>query len=226
MLKTQIIPAILAAVLLATGAASCSTHEETALPLYGLELEESYGVRGDRKVTVKLDLTPGPDGALNMDRVSIRVEPEPAHSLAKLESQLSEGSLRTHPGSAWPEPVLRPVPQLVPVLRRVQTAMAVLYPGDRTIERAIVRVFEKPPTIGFTRLEMKGEQVSISTVVLAAVDAKTRMAIASVRGTRSEDGFTLDGKRWILGEPVVPMHIAGRRHRAQRATPQENTLEH
>jgi hypothetical protein len=155
-----------------------------------------------------------------MDRVRILVKPEPPHSMAKLESQLSEGSLRIAPGSAWPEPVLRPVPQLVPVLRRVQTAMAVLQPGDRTIDRAVARVFERPPSIGFTRLEMKGEEVSISTLVLAAVDAEAKMAFAAARGTRSQDGFTLDGKRWILGEPVESMRFVGRRHPAERAGPQ------
>lgn len=193
----------------------CSVEERTAPPLYAMELREDYGEELTRSVAVKLEMAQGEGETLAVSSLKLQVTPTPPYSLNKLESQLGEAVLRTGDGQDWPEPVLRPVPQAVPILTRIQTAMALLKPGDRQLNRAIANVFESPPSVGFTQLETRGDAISMSTVALTALDGNALMAFAAMTGKRtseekpSREAFTLEGNRWILGESVELLRITG-----------------
>jgi hypothetical protein len=210
----------------------CTVHEITGTPLYTLELIDEYGDEQARKVEVTVEIGQGSAGTLELSNVKLAVTPPSPHSLNKLESQLGEVSLVSGEKQRWPEAALRPVPQALPVLNRIQSAIAILQPGDVRIERAVANVFETPPTLGFTRVEIRGSEVSMATVALTAINAKAFTALASVSGRRSlgekqsEHGFTLEGKRWILGQSAERLRVSGRiEPAAVPATAQEKTVE-
>ena len=206
----------LALVTLSLVASGCTIEENTGTPLYMLELTDEYGDAQTRKVQVTVEIAQSDGAALELNKVKLSVIPTAPHSLNKLESQLGESSLNVGEKPGWPETILRPVPQAVPVLNRIQTAFAIMKPGDFRIEKAIANVFETPPTVGFTRLETRGSDVSMSTVALTAMNSKAVTALATVRGHRTfgekqtENGFTLEGKRWILGQSAERLRVSGR----------------
>lgn len=213
-----------------TGA--CAVHESMAEPLFGLEVTEEYGDEASRSVTVAVEIGQDAATALELNHVKLAVVPTSPHSLNKLESQLGESSLLTGEPHDWPETLLRPVPQAVPVINRIQTALVILRPADVLIERASVNLFERPASVGFTRLETRGSAVSMATVALTSIDGKAVTALATVAGSRTlgdkptDHGFTLQGKRWILGESAERLRVSGRTRSADvPARSEEKTVE-
>ena len=205
----------IAAALCCAALSGCDVSDEAGEPIYSLELREAYEDKGERAVGVSIDIAQGQGEILKLNNVRLEVTPTPPHSLNKLESQLDEIALHGGESQGWPTPVLRPVPQAVPVLTRVQTALAVMRPGDLSLERATVNVFESPPSLGFMRLQTRGERISVSTVALTAIASRAVTAFAQVEGVRTSagkpysHGFTLEGKRWILGESTARLQVSG-----------------
>ncbi len=195
--------------------AGCNVEEPPGNPLYSLELREAYGDKDERVVGVSVDVAQGDANTLQLNNVKLKVTPTPPHSLNKLESQL--GEIVLHGGSKyeWPSTVLRPVPQAVPVLTRIQTAIALIQPRDITVERATANIFDTPPGIGYTRLKVRGDAIEIATVALTTMESKALTVVASAKGTRSPvgkpgaHGFTVEGKRWILGESTEQLRVSG-----------------
>ena len=195
--------------------AGCNVEEPPGEPLYSLEVREAYGDKGVRAVGVSVNIAQGDSNTLQLNNVKLNVTPAPPHSLNKLESQLGESVL--HGGSQydWPSAVLRPVPQAVPVLTRIQTAIALMQPRDITVERATANIFDTPPSIGYTRLKVRGDAIEITTVALTTIESKALTVVAAAKGTRSlmgkpgAHGFTVEGKRWILGESTEQLRVSG-----------------
>ena len=171
----------------------------------GLAVEERYGAELDRGIRMEAKLhRESPEAkSLQIARLSLETTPASPDACRKLEAAMSDAAFEvTRPDN--PRLMTSVSPEVAPLANRLELGLAVLQakPGAPPRDRVLARLFEKPPTMGITRIMQQGEEVSVHTLALVSSSSGNQVSWGSLRGSREVDGVTLDGTRSMLGSAV------------------------
>ncbi len=181
------------------GLSACGVHEPPQAQGTRLTIVESYGDQDRREVAISVTLVDEAEGVLGLADASVRLTPDTDSAVKKLEAVLDDAALRVG-RTPWPEPA-RVVPfQAVPALERIQLALALLDGPEGTADHPIIRIFERPATLGLTRLVRRGDQLTVTSLALAGSSAGGSLtARGALQGHLTATGATLTGERVLDG---------------------------
>lgn len=201
--------AIAAALGLAGGAFACGEVDGPPAEGPRLELVETSVAEAPRSVTLGLTLAPGGvPGEIDLEDVSLVLDPPGPTSVRKLESVLDDVVLGTS-GGGLAEPVHAVPPEAWPALRRIALSLAIRDDagagGQR--EQVHLRLFDGPLAIGMTRLRVAAGDVALQTLSLAPGEGGAVVVWGEASGRRTAEGFHLEGFRRILGRSAEGLRL-------------------
>ncbi len=171
-----------------------------------LTVEERYGAELERGLRLEASLhRDSPEAtSLQIARLTLETTPASPDACRKLEAAMSDAAFEvTRPDN--PRLMTSVSPEVAPLANRLELGLAVLQakadapPRDRVL----ARLFEKPPTMGITRIMQQGEQVSVHTLALVSSSMGNQVSWGALKGSREADQVILEGTRSMLGSAVT-----------------------
>ena len=164
-----------------------------------MRVVESYGEHAQRSVALDASWYVSGETSVEFAEVSLTLAPGEQPMVKKLETLLEETGF-TWPlgGDTWPALARSAPPDALPMLSRLQLAMLLLYgAGDFKVDHPFVNLSLSPASIGTTRIERKGNKVTLHTIALVMNTDGGHLAWATSAGSFEKGSITLEGTRRI-----------------------------
>mgnify|MGYP004097091007 CR=1 FL=1 len=192
------------AVLFAAQMMACGNQEVGESATHQMRVVESYGETLQRSVAINASWYAPDADSLEFAEVTLTLTPGEQPMVQKLETLLEETGFKWRAGgNTWPQLARSAPPDALPMLTRLQLATLLLYGAeDFTIDHPFVNLSNAPASLGTTRVERRGNALSLSTIALVMDGEGGHLAWAKSSGQFDQSGVTLEGtRRFDNGQP-------------------------